>query len=34
MKMIEIFKKKRAVGKGTFYCYDTGEWTKVKGFQG
>jgi hypothetical protein len=32
MKMIEVFKKKRAIGKGMFYCYDTGEWTKVKEF--
>jgi hypothetical protein len=34
MKMIDIFKKKRAIDKGMFYCYDTGEWTKVKGFGG
>lgn len=30
MKMLAIFKKKRAVGKGMFYCYDTEEWTKVR----
>lgn len=33
MKMVDIFNKKRAVGKGMFYCYDTGEWTKVKEFK-
>jgi hypothetical protein len=34
MKMISLFKDKKAIDKGMFYCYDTGEWTKVKGFQG
>lgn len=34
IKMMDIFKKKRAIDKGMFYCYDTGEWTKVKEFGG
>jgi hypothetical protein len=30
MKMLGLFKKKRAIDKGVFYCFDTDEWTKVK----
>jgi hypothetical protein len=31
-KMINIFMSKKAIGKAMFYCYDTGEWIKVKEF--
>lgn len=30
MKMLGLFKKKRAIDKGMFYCFDTDEWTKIK----
>lgn len=32
LKMIEIFRRKKAIGKGMFYCYDTKEWTVAKEF--
>lgn len=28
--MIDIFKKKKAIDKPMFYCYETEEWHKVK----
>ena len=33
IKMVPIFNKHRAVGKGKFYCYDTEEWRMVKEFE-
>jgi hypothetical protein len=29
IKMLQEFKKKKAIGKAMFYCYDTGEWSKI-----
>jgi hypothetical protein len=31
MKMLELFRKKKAIDKPMFYCYDTDEWSKVNG---
>jgi len=31
--MLAKFVKKKAVGKGLFYCYDTDKWTKAKEFK-
>jgi hypothetical protein len=28
--MVDIFTRKKAIGKAMFYCYDTEEWIVVK----